>query len=354
MPLDPAGRLAPAGHAGHAGHADRTEMTEPPTIPSPTPLMSVPNVSDGRDLRTLDAIGQAFASHGARLLDRHADPDHHRAVFTLAGQPGRLSAALLEGARAAVDRIDLGDPRGLHPHVGAIDVVPLVYLDQSMVGPAIAEALVTAELLATELDLPVFLYGEMAPARRTRAEIRRGGLAELTRRIADGRLRPDFGPRKVHPTAGAVLVGARPLLVAFNLELAPPTTFDEARWVAAMIREGGPEGLPGVRAIAVALDSRDDLIQVSCNVEDTRAVPLATLVAAVAKHFPVAAAELVGLAPRHAFDGFPPDLPIPGFQPERHILENALSAPPDQPPDQPPDRPPDPPATPPADAPPTI
>ncbi|HEX3874367.1 MAG TPA: hypothetical protein VHW26_09500 [Solirubrobacteraceae bacterium] len=313
-------------------------------IPTPTPLMSVPNVSDGRDIPTLDAVERAFTDAGARLLDRHADTDHHRAVFTLAGQPGHLAPALLDGARAAVDRIDLGQPRGLHPHVGAIDVVPLVYIDPSMHDAATAEALVTAELLATQLDLPVFLYGEMAVVGRTRAEIRRGGLAELTRRIADGRLKPDFGPHTVHPTAGAVLVGARPLLVAFNLELAPPTTFDEARKIAGLIREGGPNGLPGVRAIAIQLGSRDDLIQISCNVEDTHAVPLATLIHAVLEYASISAGELVGLAPHHAFDGFPWELAMPGFDPARHILENALSAPASSPPAYAPDGPTPPPA----------
>jgi glutamate formiminotransferase / 5-formyltetrahydrofolate cyclo-ligase len=288
--------------------------------------MSVPNVSEGRDIPTLDAVGAAFTDAGARLLDRHADEDHHRAVYTLAGEPGRLSTALLAGARAAVQRIDLGQPRGVHPHVGAIDVVPLVYIQPELRGPAIAEALVTAELLSDELDLPVFLYGEMAAVGRTRAEIRRGGLTELTRRIADGRLRPDFGPHRVHPTAGAVLVGARPILVAFNLELAPPTTFEEARKIAGLIRDGGPKGLPGVRAIAIELDSRDGLIQISCNVEDTRAVPLAKLIFAVLEYASIAAGELVGLAPQHAFDGFPWELSMPGFDPARHILENALGS----------------------------
>jgi glutamate formiminotransferase / 5-formyltetrahydrofolate cyclo-ligase len=301
-------------------------MSQTPTIPDPPPLMSVPNVSDGRDTPTLDAVGRAFTDAGARLLDRHADPDHHRAVYTLAGQPGHLSTALLEGARVAVEKIDLAQPRGVHPHVGAIDVIPLVYLDPSMRGPAIAEALVTAELLSDQLDLPVFLYGEMAAVGRTRAELRRGGLPELTRRIADGRLRPDFGPRAIHPTAGAVLVGARPLLVAFNLELAPPTTFDEARKIAGLIREGGPSGLPGVRAIAIELDSRDGLIQISCNVEDTRAVPLSRLISAILEYASIAAGELVGLAPQHAFDDFPWALSMPGFDPARHILENALAA----------------------------
>jgi glutamate formiminotransferase/glutamate formiminotransferase/formiminotetrahydrofolate cyclodeaminase len=291
-----------------------------------TTLMSVPNVSEGRDPVTLAAIGRAFAASGSvRLLDLHADTDHHRAVFTLAGPPGQVAPSLLEGVREAIGSIDLRTPRGLHPHVGAVDVVPLVHLHQGLRGAATVEALLTAELLASELGLPVFLYGALAGG-RTRAEIRRGGPPELRRRIAAGELTPDFGPSRPHPTAGAVLVGARPPLVAFNLELAPPADGDTARRIAAAIREGGPEGLPGVRAIGLALAAARGRAQVSCNIEDPTAVPLAAVVAAVARHAPVAAAELVGLAPRIAFESFPEDVPIPGFDPDRHIIENALAA----------------------------
>ena len=294
-----------------------------------TTLMAVPNVSEGRDPATLDALSEAFAADndappGVRLLDRHADPDHHRAVYTLAGPTGRLAPALLAGARVAVDRIDLTTPRGLHPHVGAIDVVPIVHPDAARRGPAVVEALLTAELLAGELDLPVFLYGVLAGG-RTRAELRRGGAAELLRRITAGELTPDFGPARPHPTAGAVLVAARPPLVAFNLELAPPADPDTARRIAAAIREGGLQGLPGVRAIGLGLAARGGRAQVSCNVEDADRVPLAAVVAAVARHAPVVSAELVGLAPRAAFDGFPADVPLPGFDPARHIIENALT-----------------------------
>ncbi len=291
-----------------------------------TPLIAVPNVSDGRDPATLEAIGRAFTSTPApiRLLDRHADPDHHRAVYTLAGPPGDLGPALLEGARAAIARIDLTTSRGLHPFVGAVDVVPLVHLEPATRGAAVVEALLTADLLASELDLPVFLYGPLAGG-RTRAELRRGGPAELARRIAAGELTPDFGPARLHPTAGAVLVGARPPLVAFNLELAPPADRETAARIAALIRQDGLQGLPGVRAIGLFLAAGGGRAQVSVNVEDTAAVPLAAVVAAVARHAPIAAAELVGLAPRAAFDGFPADLPLPGFDPARHIIENALT-----------------------------
>jgi glutamate formiminotransferase/glutamate formiminotransferase/formiminotetrahydrofolate cyclodeaminase len=285
-------------------------------------LLAVPNVSEGRDRATLDAVGEAFAS-GARVLDRHADPDHHRAVYSLLGEPGSLAQALLAGAREAVARIDLRDARGQHPHVGAIDVVPLVHVSEAQRGAAAAEALVTAELLAEELRLPVFLYGVLAGG-RTRAEIRRGGVANLAARIADEELTPDFGPRRLHPSAGAVLVCSRPPLVAFNVELEPPAHLGTAREIADSIREGGPEGLPGLRAIAIELATRERTAQVSMNVEDPYSLPLAAIVEAVSRHADVAAAEIVGLAPRAALAGFPDALAIRGFDPARQIIENHL------------------------------
>ncbi len=285
-------------------------------------LLAVPNVSEGRDGATLDAIGEAFAT-GARVLDRHQDVDHHRAVYSLAGAPGSLSQALLAGARVAVARIDLRGPRGQHPHVGAIDVVPLVYVGGQERGAACAEALVTAELLSSELQLPVFLYGALAGG-RTRAEIRRGGIANLAARIADEELTPDFGPRRLHPSAGAVMVCARPPLVAFNLELAAPAHLGTAREIAESIREGGPEGLPGLRAIAIELQSRERTAQVSMNVEDPYTLPLAAIVEAVSRHADLRAAEIVGLVPRAALSGFPAEIEIRGFASARQIIENHL------------------------------
>lgn len=283
-------------------------------------LLGIPNVSEGRDGPAIAAIGDAYASAQARLLDVHADPDHHRAVFTLAALPGELAPALVAGAAAAVARIDLAAERGLHPHVGAVDVTPVVHLDDARRGPAIAEALVVADRLGEEVGVPVLLYGVLAGG-RTRAQLRRGGLATLTRRLRDGELRPDFGPRAPHPTAGVALVGARPPLVAFNVELAAPAGLDEARAVAAAIREGGPDGLPGVRAIGLVLDAAGGVAQVSTNVEDHRRVALAEVVAAVTRHAPVSGAELVGLAPRAALEGWPPDVPLRG----RATVEDALA-----------------------------
>ena len=282
----------------------------------PGTLLAIPNVSEGRDRDAIDAIGAAF---DARLLDVHLDPDHHRSVFTLAGSPGALAGAVLSGAAEAVRRVDIDQHVGIHPRIGAVDVAPIVYLDSSERGAACAEALVLGDLLGHELELPVFMYGELA-AGRTRAELRRGGPATLAGRLESGELRPDFGPRRLHPTAGAVLVAARPPLVAFNVELAPPATLEDARAIAALIREGGPEGLESVRAIGLWLDARG-VAQVSTNVEDHRAVPLARVVEAVARHATPVGAELVGLAPRAAFEGFPEDLPVAN----RRTVEDALA-----------------------------
>jgi glutamate formiminotransferase / 5-formyltetrahydrofolate cyclo-ligase len=281
-------------------------------------LLAVPNVSEGRDERVLDAIGDAFSAGGARVLDVHADPDHHRAVFTLAAQPGALHAALTSGARAAIERIDVTAHAGLHPHVGAIDVAPVAFRTPDQRGAATAEALVLGDALG-QIGVPVFLYGALAGG-RTRAELRRGGPQGLASRMADG-LRPDFGPPALHRTAGATLVAARPPLVAFNLELAPPATEEDARRIAAVLREGGPEGLPGLRAIGLELRARGQIAQVSCNVEDHRALPLVELLHAVERHAVVAEAELVGLAPEAAFAAWPQRVEIRN----RATIEERLS-----------------------------
>jgi glutamate formiminotransferase len=286
-------------------------------------LLAVPNVSEGRDSAILDAIGAAFVANGARLLDRHEDPDHHRAVFSLTGAPGQLSAAVVAGAAEVIARIDLRDPRGQHPHIGAIDVAPIVYPTPADRGAACAEAVVTADRLGRELELPVFLYGILAGG-RTRAELRRGGIAGLAQRLEEGELRPDYGPKHLHPSAGAVLVSARPPLVAFNVELAAPADLATARAIAAKIREGGTEGLAGLRAIGIELHTRERTAQVSMNVEAPDEVSLAEIVAAISAHADVAGAEIVALVPRVALDGFPEDVALRGFDPARQIIENHL------------------------------
>ncbi|MGD0454474.1 MAG: glutamate formiminotransferase [Solirubrobacteraceae bacterium] len=305
---------------------------------TPPTLLAVPNVSEGRDQDTIAAIAAAFASgapDGPRVLDVHSDPDHHRSVFTIAARADELVEALLRGARLAVERIDVMSRAahgaaqvGQHPHVGALDVAPIVYLDPRDRGVACAQALVLGDRVGEELQVPVFLYGELSgtdPASaRTRAQLRRGGVAGLAARMAAGERGtvPDFGPQRMHASAGATLVAARPPLVAFNLQLAPPATVEDARAIAELIREGGPSGLPGVRAIGIALSG--GVAQVSMNVERPFEVPLALVIDAVRARAEVASAELVGLAPAAALEGFPQDMPMPGFDPARHLIENAL------------------------------
>jgi glutamate formiminotransferase len=261
------------------------------------------------------AIAAAF---DARLLDVHRDPDHDRSVFTLAGAPGALAHAVLGGAREAITRIDLRACTGVHPRVGALDVAPIVYLDECARGGACAEALVLADLLGHELELPVFLYGELGGG-RTRAELRRGGPEELARRVRDQELTPDFGPRALDPRTGAALVAARPPLVAFNVELSAPATEQDARAIAHRIREGGEEGLAGIRALGLWLPERS-LAQVSTNIENPAKTSPGDVVKAVARHARVAAVELVGLAPEWALATLPADLQVKN----RRTIEDAL------------------------------
>jgi glutamate formiminotransferase / 5-formyltetrahydrofolate cyclo-ligase len=291
-------------------------------------LLAVPNVSEGRDAAIVSAIGAAFAT-GADLLDTHSDADHNRTVFTLVGEPGALAGALLAGARKTVDEIDIGRHDGLHPAIGALDVCPVVWLADSDREAARREALAAAERVATEIEIPVFLYGELAtaPERRERAFFRRGGLEELARRLGEGELAPDLGPARLHPTAGAILAAARPPLVAFNLEL-DRGGIAVARAVASGLREADG-GLPAVRAIGLELSG--GRAQVSVNVQDPQAVPLARVVSAArrlaAPHgaAPVAA-ELIGLTPAAALEGFPTDLPLLGFDADHHLIERRLAS----------------------------
>src|SRR4051794_2001113 len=179
------------------------------------PLESVPNFSEGRDVATVEAIGAALSAH-ARLLDVHSDADHNRSVFTLVGQADELSDALAAGVAVACERIDLRRHEGAHPRIGAADVVPIVPLVPEDMPRAEEAAAVIAARLAADLGLPVFLY---EPPTRGPAYFRRGGPAGLQARIDAGELTPAHGPPRLHERAGAVLVGARRPLIAFNVNL---------------------------------------------------------------------------------------------------------------------------------------
>lgn len=263
------------------------------------------------------------------LLDRHTDAVHDRTVFTLAGRDAALVRALRDLARRAIEVIDIGRQRGAHPRIGAIDVCPIVWPTLERREHAREVALAVAEQLAA-LRLPVFLYGELAsaPERSERAFFRRGGDVELGRRMESGELAPDLGPARPHPTGGGVLVTARPPLAAFNVELEPGAGLELAQRVAAGLRESGG-GLSGVRAIAVELGA--GRMQVSTNVHDPVAVPLARVVEevrrlAAAEGAAPASAELVGLVPAAALAGYPNDVPIAGPDPGERTIESRLAA----------------------------
>lgn len=290
-------------------------------------LLAVPNVSEGREAARIGPLERAFST-AVHLLDRHSDRDHNRTVFTLAGEATALIAALSRGAAEAVGSIDMNAHEGVHPAIGALDVCPVVWLDPEARDSARATAIEVAAEIG-DLGVPVFLYGDLAAGRERveRAYFRNGGLAELWLRMESGELRPDRGPEAPHRTAGATLVTARPPLGAFNVELDSGDS-ELARAVAAGLRESGG-GLPGVRAIGLPMSS--GRVQVSTNVHDPAAVPLAMVVERVRElAAPLGArpveAELIGLIPAAALSGYPDDVPIRGFDPELRTIERRLAA----------------------------
>lgn len=265
------------------------------------PLESVPNFSAARDTKAIETLRAALAAP-ARLLDVHVDADHNRSVFTLVGSADELVETLLAGIRAAVETIDLRDHEGVHPRIGAADVVPLVPIRPEHEAAARGAALALAERVGEELELPVFFYGLLAAAPRGPAFFRRGGPDELQRRVDAGELRPDRGPSRLHPTAGGVLVGVRRPLVAFNVNL---RTHDVglAKEIAGLLRERDG-GLPGVRALGLDLP-RAGLVQVSMNLEDWEQTPPHAVVERISteaerRGVALAGSELVGLMPAGA------------------------------------------------------
>ena len=260
------------------------------------PLESVPNFSEGRDRGTIDAIARVLAAH-ARLLDVHSDPDHNRSVFTLVGDEDALVESLAGGVAVACERIDLRRHQGAHPRIGAADVVPIVPVDPADMNRARAVAERVGARIG-ELGLPVFLY---EPPLRGPAFYRRGGPEELQRRVDAGELGPDFGPPRLDPASGGVLVGARRPLIAFNVNLRGE--LDVAREIASIVREVDG-GFEGVRALGLELPTAG-LVQVSMNIEDWEASPPHEVVGRIRREawlrgVEVTGSELVGLIPAGA------------------------------------------------------
>ena len=291
-------------------------------------LMAVPNCSEGTDAGRIGRLVRACGVPGVRVLDVHSDPDHDRTVITLAGTAGALVDAGVALATVARDVIDLRDQRGVHPRVGALDVLPFVALDESRMPAAIWAANEAARRIAAEACVPCFLYGRAAgPGRERPAHFRHDAI---------GTMPPDFPvpdtarcqtPGGVWHRAGVTLVGARGALIAWNMWL-DDGDLDDARAIASAVREGGRNGgLPGVRALGLACAS-SGRVQVSMNIEDYRRTPLGDVVARVRSEAArrgriIGPSELVGLVPRDALTGTTPALlGLPRFDPAQIIPED--------------------------------
>lgn len=268
-------------------------------------LECVPNISEGRDAERIRRIAAAFTSRGGTLLDVSSDPAHHRSVITFAGTPDEVVEGALAGARAAAAEIDLNVHRGEHPRMGATDVIPFIPLGAATMRDAVTAAERAAERLARELGIPTFLYGDAAraPERRDLAWVRKGEFEALREAVATDPARvPDFGPRRLHATAGASAVGARFFLIAFNVNLAT-RDLALAKRIAREIREKDG-GLPGVKALGFDLADRGQ-VQVSMNLVDYRRTSPVQVFEVIAKKAAdagavVAGSELVGLIPEAA------------------------------------------------------
>jgi glutamate formiminotransferase len=263
----------------------------------------VPNFSEGRNPETVRAIETAIAAcAGVEVLRSEMDPDHHRSVITFVGTPEGVLEAAFRACETASRRIDLRTHRGVHPRIGATDVIPLVPLRNVDAAACVALACRLGERIARSLAIPVYLYGQAAlkPERRELAAIRKGGFERLQEAMdRDTARQPDIGPRQVHPTAGAVAVGVRDILIAYNVYLASADVHI-ARAIARSLRERDG-GLPGVRALGLFLPAQNRT-QVSMNLTDYRNTPLGTVMerirAAARMHgVDVAESELIGLAP---------------------------------------------------------
>jgi glutamate formiminotransferase len=280
----------------------------------------VPNISEGRDAGTVDAAVAAMTAQGARVVHRTSDPVHHRSVITAAGSPSQVVAAAVALARVTLERVDLRAHRGEHPRIGALDVLPFVPLGGATLDDAVTLAHRAAARIWRELGIPSILYGAAAsaPHRTSLADVRRGEFEALAERSRDPQWAFDYGDLP-HVSAGAIAVGARPLLLAFNVEL-NSSDLGLARAIARQLRERDG-GLRTLRALGIRLGP--DIVQVSFNLTDADAVPLYRVrelvrLAAERAGATVRRSELIGLAPRraivrtaNAYLHPPPSAPVP-------------------------------------------
>jgi glutamate formiminotransferase / 5-formyltetrahydrofolate cyclo-ligase len=268
---------------------------------------AVPNLSEGRRLDVVDRLAAAAdRTTGAGLLHRTSDPDHGRTVLTVAGNGEAVRSSMEEVVATAIASIDMREHIGVHPRIGAVDVVPFVPLEGASLAECAELARAFGGAIAARHELPVYLYAEAAatPARRILADVRRSGFEGLAAWMSTPEGKPDLGPPRPHPTAGATVVGARPVLIAWNIQL---ETGDVAvaRRIAAEIRERGG-GFPRVQALGLHLAS-EGRAQVSMNVLDHAISPLWRIWERVSElasreRVTVVDSELIGLVPRGALE----------------------------------------------------
>jgi glutamate formiminotransferase len=293
-------------------------------------LECIPNVSDGRRPQVIGALAdELVATAGVRLLDRSSDPSHNRSVFTCVGDAAGLEQAMVSLCQRAASLIDLRGHHGVHPRIGAVDVIPFVPLSGSVMADAVVLARRVGARIAAECGVPVYLYEEAAlqPDRRQLEAIRRGGFEGLAGKMATREWAPDFGPLAPHPTAGATAVGARRPLIAFNVNLATDRV-DLARQIARTVRASSG-GLPALKAMGVALLERG-VVQVSMNLTDYTRTSMIDAFEAVRREaerlgVSVIESELIGLAPAAALDAATAAaIGLVDYSPRR-ILEQAIA-----------------------------
>ncbi|MCX5852936.1 MAG: glutamate formimidoyltransferase [Deltaproteobacteria bacterium] len=292
-------------------------------------LECVPNFSEGKNKEVVERIAAAAASvEGVRLLDRSMDPDHHRSVITFIGPPEAVLAGAMNACGTALSLIDMKTHIGCHPRIGAVDVVPFVALKGTDMADAVSIAHRFGRLFAETHNVPVYFYGEAAllPERRDLPALRRGGYECLEERLGEACWAPDAGPSCFNERCGATAVGARKILVAFNVNL-KTGNLKAAKEIASRIREAGG-GLRDLRAIGVPLASRG-IVQVSMNLVDYEVTSMKAAFDAVSEEasrrgIAILESELIGLIPKAALkDTTPEYLKLAGFGPAK-ILENHL------------------------------
>jgi len=294
-----------------------------------TIIECVPNVSEGRDRNSIDAMAAAVReAPGVRLLDVSSDTAHHRSVLTFVGDAAAVRAGVLALFRAALPRIDLRTHRGEHPRMGAVDVVPFIPVRGVTVEECVALSREVGAAIASEFGVPVFLYEDSASAehRRNLADVRKGQFEGFAEKMKDPRWAPDFGPAAPHPSAGAVAVGARPFLIAYNINLGTRDLAIADRIAKAIRHISG--GFRYVKAMGVELADRG-LVQVSINMTNFRRTPLHRVFdcvrAEAERHgVPVVGSEIVGLSPADAlYAAAEHYLRLEGFSAEQ-VLETKL------------------------------